>query len=396
MLCTLTSRVSASRASRLPVPNTPLPPLTRPARDPYRTPLSSQWSPPSRPLPSTRHVPLHPQPPLLSPTPLYSIIQRSTPLPSPPLPLPLPPSSPLPPPPPPPPSFFSPPASPLPPSLPPPPPLPLHLPLPLTPPSLSPPSPPLSPPPPPLLAPWTVSSPRVPKPVPGGLLRPGAHSEFDDLLDGQVPTDPSAPTSCRSFRLSRPRQPAARAPRGMHVPSLLTPFSLPSLPSSLHLKTFPHQDSTNEGPFALAHPVRIQGYPRVFRSRPQFHGCEGVSGKRGGAPGAACRDGVGEGGRARRSTTTAARIRPASARQTARKCARSGSVLWSVFSGGLESHFEAQRPVPQIDCGSRSRPGQRPELDQTLPDRLGAVGDPEGGPENLPQRIRGPRREPSR
>jgi hypothetical protein len=76
---------------------------------------------------------------------------------------------------------------------------------------------------------------------------------------------------------------SARAPRGMHAPSLLTPFSLPSLPSSLHLQTFPHQDSTNEGPFALAHHVRSQGYPRVFRSRPQFHGCEGVSGKRGGA-----------------------------------------------------------------------------------------------------------------
>jgi hypothetical protein len=33
------------------------------------------------------------------------------------------------------------------------------------------------------------------------------------------------------------------------------------------------------------------GYPRVFRSRPQFHGCEGVSGKLGGAPGAAYKTG---------------------------------------------------------------------------------------------------------
>jgi hypothetical protein len=32
------------------------------------------------------------------------------------------------------------------------------------------------------------------------------------------------------------------------------------LPHPLHLKTFSHQDSTNEGPFALAHPVQIQGY----------------------------------------------------------------------------------------------------------------------------------------
>ena len=40
------------------------------------------------------------------------------------------------------------------------------------------------------LAPWTwFLAGESTEPVPGGLLRPGAHSEFDDLLDGQVPTE---------------------------------------------------------------------------------------------------------------------------------------------------------------------------------------------------------------
>src|SRR5262249_46241736 len=89
---------------------------------------------------------------------------------------------------------------------------------------------------------------------------------------------PSSITCWRvRYRHSPVRQPAAspclkslrRLARstcsGDHVPLLLTPFSLPSLPHSLHLQTFPHQDSTYEGPFAFAHPVRIQGYPE-FRA----------------------------------------------------------------------------------------------------------------------------------
>jgi len=94
------------------------------------------------------------------------------------------------------------------------------------------------------------------EPVPGRLLRPGAYSEFDDLPDGQVPTQ-SRPANQLSVLSPQPPVPTD----SMHAASLLTPFSLPSLPHALHLKPFPHQDCTNEGAFALAHPVRIQGYP---------------------------------------------------------------------------------------------------------------------------------------
>lgn len=63
---------------------------------------------------------------------------------------------------------------------------------------------------------------------------------------------PSAPTSCRSFRLSRQRRPACSTCSG-DARSIVAHAFLTALPSSLTpAKTFPHQDSTNEGPFALA------------------------------------------------------------------------------------------------------------------------------------------------
>jgi len=97
------------------------------------------------------------------------------------------------------------------------------------------------------------------EPVPDRLLRPDAHSELDDFPDCHV--GPSAPLpSCRSFRLRRRLDQLARTARGICAASLLISHSLPSLPHPLHLKTFSHQDSTNEGPFAFAHSVQIQGY----------------------------------------------------------------------------------------------------------------------------------------
>jgi len=102
---------------------------------------------------------------------------------------------------------------------------------------------------------------RDPRLAPFAFPRLGRYSELDDLLDGQVSTQPSASASFQPFCLKSLRRLARSTCSGDHVPLLLTPFSLPSLPHSLHLQTFPHQDSTYEGPFAFAHPVRIQGYP---------------------------------------------------------------------------------------------------------------------------------------
>ena len=135
------------------------------------------------------------------------------------------------------------------------------------------------------------------EPVPDRLLRPDAHSELDDFQDCHV--GPGAPPpSSPSFSPPPPSRPACSNCSGICAASLLIPFSLPSLPHPLHLKTFSHQDSTNEGPFALAHPVQIQGYPEFpahaliswlcGRER-ETKGCFRCSG----------RDGVGEGGRAR-------------------------------------------------------------------------------------------------
>src|SRR6516165_833512 len=79
--------------------------------------------------------------------------------------------------------------------------------------------------------------------------RLGRHSELDYLLDGQVSTQPSASASCQPFCLKSLRRLACSTCSGDHVPLLLKPFSLPSLPHSLHLQTFPHQDSIYEAPF---------------------------------------------------------------------------------------------------------------------------------------------------
>ena len=88
---------------------------------------------------------------------------------------------------------------------------------------------------------------------------------------------------------SLPRRPSVSGP--CPAPSRFSPFARPpifqlisSFPifSSFHL----HPYSTDEVSPPSPTPSNLRG-PRVFRSCPQFHGCEGVSGKRRGASSAA-------------------------------------------------------------------------------------------------------------
>jgi hypothetical protein len=118
------------------------------------------------------------------------------------------------------------------------------------------------------------------EPVPDRLLRPDAHSELDDFPDCHA--GPSAPPpSCRSFRLRRRLDQLARTARGICAASLLIPFSLPFLTHSISrpflIRTLQMRVlSPSPTPFKFR---GTQSFPLTHSS----HGCEGVSGKLGGA-----------------------------------------------------------------------------------------------------------------
>src|SRR5678816_767598 len=120
-----------------------------------------------------------------------------------------------------------------------------------------------------------------------------------------------------------------------------------SLPQSLHPKTLPHQDFTNEGPSALAHPFKFRGTPE-FPAHALISWLRGRERETQGCSRCCAEKGMGKGATARQDWRTAARNRP------------------------------------------RSRPPNGPEIRPIQERILGRVSGPIGGPfQGAPQSIAG-------
>ena len=192
--------------------------------------------------------------------------------------------------------------------------------------------------------PVRAARPRSPSPVPTPI---PSSMTFRIVTSVQVRHLPTL----RPFRLRRRLDQLARTARGSalrrcsflsHCPPFLTHFiSRPLLIRTLQMRV----SSPSPTPFKFR---GTQGFPLT----PSSHGCEGVSGKLGGAPGAGSGMGWATAQALKILDGRASKLAPLLALEMARECARSWSVFSGLFVGQLEGHFHARNSYPAIDCGS--------------------------------------------
>ena len=192
------------------------------------------------------------------------------------------------------------------------------------------------------------ASPRSLYPVAFSVLAPTPSSTTCRMV--RYRHSPGAPTSCRSFRLSRRCRPTRctlhRCSRLSHYPPFLThSISNPFLIRTAQMRVL----SPSPTPF------EFRGTP-CFPLTPSVSWLRGRERETQGCSRWCVRTGMGEGESVRQGSRWVLKTARLCALEMARRHARSASLFEGVFPGRFGGHLEPQEGNPAIDCGDDSQP----------------------------------------